>query len=201
VAEAPVRSSALFAGIIFLIGVVGAGFTFWWLSARARERRLQNDKSTSASLWMLSKAEGDFRENDRDGNGIKDYWTGDVAGLYRFGLIERSVAEADTCPLAPLVSRPIPKNGYYFKALRMDRSEFPPVVYAQATDKTSGKVHHQERFGFCAYPAEPGVTGNEIFIVNENHTVFRTSVGKMPIPQDWPSDNEIVRFWTKFFLK
>ena len=195
-AEAPARSSALFAGIIFLIGVVGAGFTFWWLSARARERRWQNERSAMASLVMLSKAESDFRANDRDGNGIRDFWTGDVAGLYRLGLIERSVAEADTGPLAPLVSKPIPRNGCCFKALRRDRSETPPVVYAQATDKTSGNVHHEERFGFCAYPAEPGVTGNKIFIVNENNTVFRAAVGKVPIPQDWPADHELKSFWT-----
>jgi len=196
VAEAPARSSSLFVGITLLIGVVGVGFLFWWHSVHVRERRLQNERSALSSMPLLARAESEFRTNDRDGNGIRDFWTGDVAGLYRFGLIERSVAEADTSALTPLGSRPVPRNGYYFKVLRMDQSETPPVVYAQDTDKTSGKVHHEERFGFCAYPAEPGVTGNEVFIINENSSVFRAVAGKVPVPQDWPSDNEIKRLWT-----
>jgi len=43
------------------------------------------ERNASASLKTLATAEADFRANDRDGNGVNDYGTGDVYGLY--GLI------------------------------------------------------------------------------------------------------------------
>jgi len=42
-------------------------------------------RNASASLKTLATAEADFRANDRDGNRIADYWTGDVFG--RYGLV------------------------------------------------------------------------------------------------------------------
>jgi hypothetical protein len=87
---------------------------------------------------------------------------GDVAGLLRTGLIDRTTAEADARPLRPLVPLPIPRDGYYFRVLDADGSEVPPVPYRQETDRKSGKVHNESKFGFVAYPAEPGVTGDDI---------------------------------------
>src|SRR5436190_232031 len=43
-----------------------------------------NERSASSSLKTLATAEADFKANDRDGNGLKDFWVGDVSGLYRY---------------------------------------------------------------------------------------------------------------------
>lgn len=44
-------------------------------------QRSSNERNASATLKTLGTAEFDFRSNDRDGNEIVDFWTGDVAGL------------------------------------------------------------------------------------------------------------------------
>jgi hypothetical protein len=64
------------------------------------------------------------------------------------------------------------------------------------TDKTSGKVHHREKFGFCAFPAEFGVTGRTTFIVNQNNTIlFERHNGQFT--DYWPSDEELRHDWAK----
>jgi hypothetical protein len=90
--------------------------------------------------------------------------------------------------------RILPCEGYLFAALEMDESETPPVAYRQESDPKSGRVHNTDRFGFVAFPAEPGVTGRFVYIVNENCTIFRRDL-PCPVPRNWPTDNEIIRFW------
>jgi len=149
------------------------------------------------ALASIHAAQADFRANDRDGNGVPDFWTGDVAGLLRYGLIDRATAEADTRPLRPLVPLPIPSDGYYFRALDADGSIAPPETYRQETDRTSGKVHHPSSFGFVAYPAEPGATGSQILIINENGTVFGCRAN-IPVPNAWPDDPSLVASWAVY---
>ena len=45
-------------------------------------RRASNERNASTSLKTLTSAEADFRANDRDWNGVNDFWTGDVKGLH-----------------------------------------------------------------------------------------------------------------------
>jgi type II secretory pathway pseudopilin PulG len=179
-------------GVAF-IGILGAGFLFGWLPQKRGAERASNERNASISLKTLSSAEADFRANDRDGNGVQDFWTGDVAGLYRWGLIERGVAEADTRPLNPLVPNPIPFRGYYYEVLRLDNSVTPPEAYGQDTDKKSGKVHNVNRFGFVAYPANPA--GTYFLMINENNSVFRAAA-TIARPTDWFTDNERRSYWS-----
>jgi type IV pilus assembly protein PilE len=44
-------------------------------------QRAANERNASASLKTVVTANHDFRSNDRDGNRVIDFWTGDVAGL------------------------------------------------------------------------------------------------------------------------
>jgi hypothetical protein len=117
-----------------------------------------------------------------------------VAGLYRLGLIERGVAEADLKPLVPLVPKPIPFNGYYFVAMSRDDSETPPENLQQDTDKKSGKVHHLSKFGFAAIPAKFNVTGVGSYIVNENNSV-RWKYTYTEMIDAWPSDEDMRHEW------
>ena len=175
---------------------VAVGFFAWWLPRYTAERRVQNERDASAVLKSLAMAEADFRANDRDGNGVNDFWTADVAGLYRYGLIDRSIAEADARPLAPLTPEPIPKSGYYFVAMVTDESEDPPERLRQEADKASGKVHHRAKFAFCAHPAEYGVTGGATFILNDGNTIFCRQTYS-DIILEWPSDEDMRHLWGK----
>jgi hypothetical protein len=44
--------------------------------------RLANERNAIGSLQQLGVIETAFRSTDGDGNGVLDYWTADVAGLY-----------------------------------------------------------------------------------------------------------------------
>ncbi len=154
----------------------------------------ENELAAVRAMKSLVAAEMDFRANDRDGNNFNDFWTGDVAGLHRFGLIARELAEADAAPLKPLVPKPVPHHGYLYRALRMDRSVNPEEAYQQATDEASGKVHHRSIFGFVAYPADYGKTGKATFLINEGSTIIRLNAGGKPVP-DWHSDDDIRRLF------
>jgi hypothetical protein len=170
-------------------------FAGWFVWARWRAEQIPaNERGAATSLKTLSTAEADFRANDRDRNGVNDFWTGDVAGLYSLGLIQREVAEADLKPINPLVPKPIPFHGYYFVALDRDESETPPEPLRQVTDKNSGKVHHLRKFAFAAIPAEYKVTGRAFFIVNENNTV-RWNYGYCDVIDAWPSDEDMRHEW------
>jgi hypothetical protein len=200
------RPSLLFWGLIILV-LLAVGFFIvlpGWLQQRIRH----HEREASKALKLLVSAEQSFRAGDLDRNGVADYWTGDLAGLSKYGLIPRALAEADGEPLVPLAPKPIPYNGYYFKALRLDKGETPPVAYRQDTDKTSGKVHHLTKFGFVAWPAEWGLTGSAYFIVNENNCIIairdmseilsaqewlkiKHHFNLSEPPADWPTDEEM----------
>jgi len=173
--------------------VLGAVSFITWANWRSQDKS-HNQSNAATVLKTLSTAEAVFRNKDLDGNGVNDFWTGDVAGLYRLGLIERAVAEADLRPIIPLVPKPIPYRGYYFIALVRDESETPHEDLRQDTDKKSGKVHHLSKFGFSASPAEYDVTGRDTFIVNENNTVrCRHAYGNLV--DCWPSDEDMRHDW------
>jgi hypothetical protein len=161
--------------------------------------RVSNDRSASSSLKTLASSEADFRANDRGGNGVNEFWTGDVAGLYcitgrpdqteagqPIKLIELSIAAADSDPLnapgAPYGAsirtycQPGPKARYWYWALRADASESPPVPYRQDTPgkPSAGRFYNTSRFGFLCYPDQRS-SGRHVYIMNEGYTVFQKS--------------------------
>jgi len=161
---------------ITLVGVIAAGFFMWWLPRERVQRIAKNERSASSAILSLAQAEADFRANDRDWNGILDFWTGDVAGLYSvisqgnglaIHLIPRELAEADAAPLKPLVPAPVPYHGYLFVAMDWDDTGEKPEALKQKTD-ASGAVHHKEKCAWCAYPSVPGETGKRTYFVSIN---------------------------------
>ena len=150
-----------------------------------RGSNCSNDRSASASLRTLVTAQIDFRVNDRDGNGIQDFWTGDIAGLYTLEgadglpirLIELSVAGADVLPATDIASLtlPGPKAGYSFIALR------PP---------DEADWWNDGRFGACCYPSVYGATGLLSFIIGEQNILYRKDLGRAGGISVWPKDPE-----------
>jgi hypothetical protein len=118
--------------------------------------RASNERNASINLKVITSAEADFRSNDRDKNGVNDFWTGDVSGLYSLDvgdgplkLIPREVAEADAAPLKPLVPSPVPFKGYLFRALEADFGATPRSFswrsadfdYAVQSTGSVGRIH------------------------------------------------------------
>lgn len=163
-----------------------------WGYSGYQEKRLSNIRSGENRLKCLASAQVDFRGNDRDGNGIQDFWTGDVAGLYQLGLIDKAMAMADLRPLVPLTPAPIPADGYYYVALDVDASVEPPEPYRQG----SGRTRHLTKFGFLAIPAKGGLNDGTRVILNEGNSLFWNHAewkGELW----WPSDQELKTCWSR----
>ena len=197
------------AGVVIAAGVSGAVYIGM---NSPKKLRASNELAAMKALVSLTQAEADFRVNDLDGNGVKDFWTGDVAGLFRWKgidsryrkglpLIERALAEADAAPIDRLVPRPVPYHGYYFVAFRDAGKEVDPEIrsYQQDTGGSPpmGKVHHLSKFAFCAYPAEYGVTGRRTFVIDENNSPFISYEPdtRVEVTRIWPIDREYRKHW------
>jgi len=193
-AERERRGSWVIATLLLGSVVVTVGTPFAlvrWRRERAREQIFRNERLAGASIEMIATAQADFRANDRDHNGVPDFWTANVNGLWLHGqLIESGIAQADATP--PAYASPVPYHGYLIVAMEFDDSESPPVDYRIETDKTAGKVHHPSRFGFCAYPAEYGVTGRWTAIINQDNSMFWIDNGGKPVLR-WPSEDDLKR--------
>jgi len=169
----------------------------WWIPERALERRTENSKKASQALKTILLAELKFRSEDLDNNGVFDFWTGDVASLSRFGLIDRSVAEADARPLTPFSGRPIPYCGYFFVAMDDVASSDSHHELRMDTDNKSGKVHHRSRFAFCAYPAQNSGNRSFVWIVSEDQQIWMSSrYGAIPV-LTWPSHKDLRENWSR----
>ena len=165
---------------------------------------VSKERTASVMLKTISSAQADFRANDRDGNGVTDYWTGDVKGLYTLKgpesplpgakeipvrLILENVAAADADesmvpaggknnPLSSFTA-PASRSGYWFAAMTADHSEGADkaIAYRQNTGgkPDMGRCHHDSKYGFVAFPNSPS-EGKFVFTVNENNTIYRTGL-------------------------
>ena len=162
-------------------------------------QRASNERKRVTNLKILVSAEADFRANDRDGNGVNDFWTADVKGLHTMtSAAVRGSADPTIklvpCPLAAAdgddtfhsaggenlqlskFSPSDPLDGYWFMALVTDKS--PEILPAERGYKADtkgtppmGAVHNMSRFGFVVFPDTP--RGSETILrVNENNTIF-----------------------------
>jgi type II secretory pathway pseudopilin PulG len=178
--------------VIAIIGTIAAIA----IPTMLNSARSANERNAAASLKILLSSESDFRSNDRDGNKVNDYWTGDVAGLYcmtnaaRSGntdppikLIDIGVAGADCAPLTAGAAGgeysaitgfviQAPKAGYWYYAMVNDLST--NQAYAQNTGGTpaTGVVHNLSKFAFMTFPDIFRSSGKRVFIVNENNTIL-----------------------------
>ena len=175
-----------------MLPLVLVGLGIWRLWPEFVEYWVKDEREAMSSLTLVAHVEDSFKRGDHDTNGVKDFWTGDVSDLFRLynSAGNVTVAEADIAPLTPLVPQPVPWNGYYFVALSKGPDSYHEMHdYQTDTDNSGRKVHSKRRFGFCAYPAEYGLTGNFTFIINEENTVFRIDNGGKPL-KDYPTFGE-----------
>ena len=179
------------------------------------------EKKIIAALKVLFTAQIDFRANDREGNWVSDYWTGDIAGLYYMTsagvkgnkdvpirLIDPTLAAADAAPLQAGAAsgeyaepRKLARFGYYpyrFRVMTADATVTPSVPYQQDTGGRvmMGRVHSNTRFGFCGYSMKSGGATQRTFIVNEKGVIYGKNTGGKPV-LEWPGAEELKSGWTK----
>ncbi|MFH1227491.1 MAG: DUF2950 family protein [Planctomycetota bacterium] len=177
-----------------------------------------NEAAAIAGLKMLVSQEAIWRQTDVDGNGLKDYWTLDVSCFHRMyradgktkvNFIDMFFARADGAPYSRNDTRPfginapkdiedwfgaqynpLPKSGYYFRAIINDETGKPyNKNFVGANLIVATNTTH---FAFVAYPAQYGVTGRNVFIVNEGGTIYQVDPGtddEAKIVLQWPGDN------------
>lgn len=220
------RSGFTLVEVVILIVLVAIVAVISLPSFRS-SRRASNERNASGCLKTLATAEADFRANDRDGDGVQNFWTGDVAGLYciRAGpsptapsikLIDLEIAAADInycpgyTPSIVTVTTQFPSHGYWYQALRRDLGA--GEAYGQkggAGGSVSGNHFHKERFGFVNYPASFPRGGKVVFNLNEGNTSFKRHLVTFVPPRlgedfgdpdvcDWPSDAMLKSRWGKY---
>lgn len=184
--------------VIVIIGIIAA----LAIPGLITSQRSSYERNASTSLKTVCVAEHDFRNNDRDGNMMNDFWTYDLKGLYTMTntsvagnaggtvdpplrLIDLSLAAADADDtIAPAGGENMAvstfsviaaKAGHWFTALTLDSS----VTGSETTYKLDtggsppmGSVHNLHKFAFLAFP-EGATFGKYVYIVSENNTMYR----------------------------
>jgi hypothetical protein len=196
------RSSLIHWVVLFLVLLILASLAITGFFASGP---VSNDQMARSRLKTLCSAEADFRGNDRDGNHVNDFWTGDVKSLYTLTsaavpgargdpedppikLIELQLARADAdgqfvnaggenTDLGSY-TEPFEKAGYWYSALSLDLSVSGAVESTYKLD-TGGTP----RMGNCHNMSKYGFVafpdsqsaGPYVYLVNQNNTVFRTA--------------------------
>ena len=127
----------------------------------------------------------DFRQNDRDGDKVNDYWRADVRGLYTIGgetnfirLVELPAARADAAPTHSPKGKwekQVPKSGYWFKSLRF------------ADEKTLPKKS-TNRYAFCTFPEDYDGEDTPTFIISHENVMYLKVLGPDETIDVWPED-------------
>lgn len=141
-------------------------------------------RRASATLKTFVTAQREYRDNDLDGNGKKDFWRGDIAGLFTLKgkdhqmikLIELSSAAADARPVTDIEAYAprAPKGGYWYQALRF-RDEKEPGP---------------DRYAAVAYPDRLSEGSRMMFLISHENVIYRKEILSLPIapPDVYPED-------------
>lgn len=170
-----------------------------------RSQASSQERAGVAQLRAIATIEELWRQDDVDKNGVADYWTGDVSGLYRVerppsgsgmpaGLLDEAIARADDVKLGggaamPGGSLPTPgarssgllemretaSNAGFFVRALTTDAEDAP--YARDPDGDGNPWTHETRFGFSAHPAAYGSGARSTFVVNEEGVIYGSDLG------------------------
>jgi hypothetical protein len=168
---------------------------------RKSDRMEANETVAIGSLKAIHAAECVWRQTAMSGTGKTDYWTYDVSALYRmlkggrmsmYITLDLAKADANSHPddiIAPNITEDWnaikstcgPKAGYWFKALKESEPGTPYNINVYAGTATA--CANDYLFGFCAFPAEYGVSGIRTFISNERGDVYSKDLGPVTEPR------------------
>jgi len=183
-------------GIPLLAALVLSAFDFdlhcgsCWAFTLHRHNR--GERFPMVMLKTITSAQADFRSNDRDGDGVNQFWRADIAGLYALApeggpairLIEEGVALADDRPLYEIAATDgrKPYHGYWFRSI------------PHAEEK---KIDAETRFAAMCHPADYPRSGKYTFIVDENNTIYWADLGHGQGVGVFPTDEELKEKWAK----
>jgi hypothetical protein len=156
--------------------------------------RATDERNALGSLKTLTSAQADFRANDRDGDGVNQFWRADVAGLYTLKsrtcpengaikLIELSIASADDRPVSDLNPYAVrsAKAGYCFRAIRHEDEKTPSP----------------DRYAIIAFPEKYPESGLYTFVVDERNDLYRMDLGHGRGIEVFPTPAELKTKWSK----
>ncbi|KAF0245172.1 MAG: hypothetical protein FD180_1879 [Planctomycetota bacterium] len=192
-----------------IAAVIAGAWLIWKLPSIGRSQAVAaGEASAIDALRRIHTAELDFRRNDGDGNGVPDFWTGDVTGLYRAAqpggdpcaFLDPGIAAADKSPLPPgsgerprLTAElpPKPWNGYWLRALKPFAVDGP--------DLDMNAWENLRGFAFVAFPVKAGESGKRVFLVREDGVVWAkdAEAAGPEGPADWPARGPEAEGWKK----
>jgi hypothetical protein len=153
------------------------------------------ERKPDTSLKTIIAAQEEFRLKDLDGDGVRQFWRADVAGLYTLRprsdpakpilkLIELSVACADDRPqnndLEQYAVR-APKAGYWFRAIR------------HADEKSPSP----DRYAVIAIPSTYPEPARYTLVVDERRDIYRMDLGHGRGLEVFPTPAELKTKWSK----
>jgi hypothetical protein len=137
--------------------------------------------AASSTLKTVAWAQEDFRDHDRDANGVKDFWRQDIAGLHR-SLKEQAdfphkITEGDDRPTTAL----------------FDHAKFPPKpvdgrFWVRAIRFANETNLDRQRFAACCFPAAYGPGIRSHYIIREDGIVYRKDLGHGKGIDVYPAD-------------
>ncbi len=161
-----------------------------------RSRIAANETAAVGGLKQITSHEASMRQTDGDANGVKDYWTRDVAGFYALQnvagemlkYIDVQMAHADAGVTAQagyvapyVVTVPAEaKSGYLYRALITDE-DVPAMPYVDvaltAQPVIGASCTNLSKYGFIAFPFDYGRDGVRVMIVNEEGVIYGVDNG------------------------
>ena len=194
------------------LGIAAAFATAWlvWkLPSLGRTQLIASDEAAAIeALHRIHAAELDFRRNDGDGNGVPDFWTGDLSGLYRAAqpngdpcaFLDPGIAAADKAPLPPgsgtrprlTVELPAKAwSGYWLRTLK--------GLAVDGPDEDANAWENLRGFAFIAYPVKAGESGQRVFLMREDGIVWAkdASAAGSEGPAEWPARGPEAEGWKK----
>jgi len=174
----------------------------------AAQRTAANERLASTALMSIGTAQAEFFAFDPDGDGVANFWVGDISGLRRIRLktgravelIDDQIARADARPALALDAEgklPKVETIYFLRAgaaaPRFGYRFITLASYEESDGKTTaydnGGGRNATKFGICAYPSEHGKTGKMTFLKNEDLKthLWKKDTGGKP-PDVFPAD-------------
>jgi hypothetical protein len=162
-------------------------------------RGLTGSEMARGYFRAIVDAETVFHDQDIDGNGIHDWWVGDVSCLHRLrregkpiGLVGNDLVQADESPLDDA-------KGLRIASIERENVTYPYHVavipltsdgtsYARG-DSEESAFRSGQGFAFCAFPSKYRTYGVDTLIVDQTGVVWRKDIGGARVRQ-WPRDPE-----------
>jgi hypothetical protein len=199
--KAGVSFTSIMSGAVMLGGAAGFGFAMAMRPAAAIEVDgvAGNELLASVSLQLLKQAQETFKNSDSDRNGVADYWTRDVAGLWGLKdaagqpifLVDPALAQSDPDGIGRYGLGASPRSGYHVKAMVTDADGEP---YAKDEDKDGSAFTNKTRWAVTAWPALYGGSGRMTFIVGQDGKVWKKDTQGKPADR-WPGKDPAAEGW------